>query len=148
MNDINHFDIAKKYFLDGLHKYQLGFYVEAEELYLRSLDLLPNRISTLLNLSSTQIHLKKFNEAKSTSQDILKIEPLNYEAINNIGLIESKIDNKKRALTSYSRALEINPQYAEAWSNRGITLNDLKRFDEALSSYDRALEINPQYAEA
>jgi len=87
MNDASHFDLAKKYFLDGLNQYQLGSYAEAEKLYLRSLDLLPDRISTLLNLSSTQILLKKFIEAKEVSNHILSMDPKNYEAKLKIAAI-------------------------------------------------------------
>ena len=58
--DSDKFEQAKNYFLLGMENFEKGMYREAENFLFLSLSLLPERISTLTNLSAVLIKLGKF----------------------------------------------------------------------------------------
>ena len=147
MNLMN-LEIAKKHFLDGLACLKNDEFLEAEFNFLKSLDLIPDRVSTLTNLSATQVKLKKFSDARINSQKAISLDKSNSEAYLNLGLIDQEENNFTSALEFFDLSLKIKPSYPEALSNRGASLNELKRYDEALASYDKAISLKPDYHEA
>jgi len=145
MNDL---EIAKKYFFEGLAFLEADNFSEAEDRFLKSNKLIPERSSTLTNLSVAQIKLKKYSEAKIAAKKAILLEKNNSEAYLNLGLIEKELKNMQLAISYFNKSLDIKPDYVEAWSNKGITLYELKRFDEALVQFNKALDIKPDYVEA
>ena len=59
----NNFEQAKNFFLLGLESLQRELYEDAERYLLLSLELLPDRLSTLTNLSAVLIKLDKLEKA-------------------------------------------------------------------------------------
>jgi len=74
-NNSKNFEKAKSLFLEGLNFFNQNNYQSAEEQFLKSLEIFPNRISTLKNLISIYILTKKKNKLK----DIIK----KYENLKN-----------------------------------------------------------------
>jgi predicted O-linked N-acetylglucosamine transferase (SPINDLY family) len=146
MTDI--FQIAREHFLSGLNYFSLDKFYEAEYEFIKSLEHIPNRISTLTNLSSTQIKLKKYSEASLNAHKAINYDPENKEAYLNLGLIENKRNNFLIAITYFNQSLALEPNYAEAFLNKGVTLHECKHYEEAITCFDKALIINPEYAEA
>ena len=144
MKAMNNFELAKKYFLEGYAFLKAEDFSQAESKFKKSLELAPDRTSTLTNLSATQLKLKKYSEAKAS----ILIDNSNSEAYLNLGLIEKEFKKLESAVNFFDKALSLNPEYPEAWSNKGVTLNELKRYDEAIVHYDKALSLNPEYPEA
>ncbi|MBT8580618.1 tetratricopeptide repeat protein [Polynucleobacter paneuropaeus] len=145
---MNNFELAKKYFLEGYAFLKAEDFSQAESKFKKSLELAPDRTSTLTNLSATQLKLKKYSEAKATAEKSILIDNSNSEAYLNLGLIEKEFKKLESAVNFFDKALSLNPEYPEAWSNKGVTLNELKRYDEAIVHYDKALSLNPEYPEA
>ena len=142
------FEIAKKHFLDGLNLLGAESYEEAEFHFLESLNLMPDRISTLINLSATQIKLKKFSDAKNYSEKAIELDKNCTEAFLNLGIINREQGKFIHALEIFEMVTKLKPDYPEAISNKGIVLHELKRYDEALASYDNAINFKPNYYEA
>jgi len=142
------FEQAKNYFLLGMENFEKGMYKEAEKFLFLSLNLLPERLSTLTNLSSVLIKLGKLGKAHEILSKGINLYPNDEVIYLNFGNLHEENKNWHMSLDSYDRAIEIRPDYAEAFSNRGNALKELNRFEEALVSYDRAIEIRPDYAEA
>jgi len=140
-------EIAKRLFLDGLDLLKNGNFLEAESKFLQSLELIPDRASTLTNLSAAQLGLGKFDEAAVSAQRAIGIDGANGEAWLNKGNALQALRRYGEALADFDRALALNPDSAQAWSNKGVALGSLKRFDEALAHYDHAVALNPDYAE-
>jgi len=90
----------------------------------------------------------KLSEAKVIYEQILKIQPNNFSALELMGAMYAQTKNHLQAIEFLSKAIKINPQFAPCYNNRGIALKELKRLDEALASYDKAISIKPDYAEA
>ncbi len=106
--------------------------------------MIPDRISTLLNLSAAQIALNKFSDAIANLSTAIKIDMNCAEAYLNLGLIQVKLKNFESACQHFIEAIKFNPNYPEAWSNKGNALNELKRHEEVIASYEQAIKLNPK----
>ncbi len=142
------FKKARGHFLSGLEHILRENWIEAERELLASLIYLPDRVSTLTNLSAVLIRLERLEEARTMLDRALRFDSPNCELELNRGLLFSLERKYVEALASYDRSIELKPDSAEAWNNRGRVLNDLKRHEEALASYNRSIELKPDSAEA
>ena len=142
------FELAKSHFLKGLDFFHKKMFIEAENSFRTSLSVIPDRESTLTNLSATLLKLKKYSESEEISKYVLKINSLNFENWSNRGIALHELKQYDQALASYDKAISLKPDYVEAWSNRGVTLHELKQYDQALASYDKAIYLKPDYGEA
>jgi predicted TPR repeat methyltransferase len=143
---MNNFELAKEYFLEGCGFLEAEDFSQAEHKFIKSLELVPDRASTLTNLSAAQLKLKKYSEARATAQKAISVESDNSEAYLNLGLIEKELKNFESAVKFFDKVLSLKPDYAEGWSNKGATLHELKRYDEAIAHYDKALSFKPYEA--
>ena len=86
-----------------------------------------------------------YENAITSWEKLLDINPDDHEAWYARGLTLSVLGRKEEAVQSYDRAVAINPNYHEAWYARGLALDDLGRKEEAVQSYDKAVDIKPDY---
>ena len=141
------FELAKQHFLDGCACLDAENYNKAEHHFQQSLELLPDRPSTLTNLSVSQLKQQKYAEAKACAEKAISLEGDNSEAYLNLGLIEKELKQLNNALSFFDKAISLNSSYAEAYSNKGNILHALKRHEDAIAHYDKALNLKPGYAE-
>ena len=144
----NNFEQAKHFFLLGLENINKELFEEAERFLCLSLDLLPDRLSTLTNLSAVLIKLDKLEKANEIISKAIALYPDNENIYFNQGQLFENNKNWHLALASYGKAIGLKFDYAEAHMSRGIVLNEMKRFEEALVSLDQAIEIKPDLAVA
>ena len=97
------------------------------------------------NQGNALVESGRYEEAVSSYDRALEINPDYYQAWVNRGIVLNALGRSEEAVASYDRALQINPELYQAWNNRGSALNALGRNEEALASYDRALQINLDY---
>jgi tetratricopeptide (TPR) repeat protein len=145
MTDI---EIAKQLFADGLDLIKNNQFEQAENKFLKSLELIPDRESVLNNLSSTQIKLKKFQDAKKTSAKVIELNKNNAVAWMNLGVIEQELNNYESSINYFNKAIEIDPLYFHAYNNKGILLCELGKYQEAIINFDKSLELKPDLLEA
>ena len=88
------------------------------------------------------------DQAKAIYEQILKIQPKNFDALQLLGTLSLQIKNYSKAIEFLTKAIQINSGHAPTYNNRGIAMMEIKRFDEALLSYKSAIKINPIYPEA
>jgi len=141
-------ELAKDYFLKGIQEMNQGLLVEAETSFRRSLEIVPERESTLTNLSAVLLKLKKYEQAQQLALKLVTTNELNHPAWLNLGLARYELHQYPEALTAYDRALAIQPDYAEAWTNRGTALQALQQYELSLAAYDQALQFKPDLADA
>ena len=142
------FELAKQHFLEGCACLDVENYAQAESHFQQSLELVPDRPSTLTNLSVSQLKLQKYSEAKASAEKAISLEDGNSEAYLNLGLIEKELKQLNAALIYFDRAISLNSSYVEAYSNKGNILQSLERYEEAIAHYDKAIALKPDYAEA
>jgi predicted O-linked N-acetylglucosamine transferase (SPINDLY family) len=140
------FEKAKNHFVKGVEHCLNEQWLDAESQMRESLRYMPDRVSTLINLSSILIKLKKYDNAKELIVRALEKEPHNSELIMNSGLILFEEKNFELALEKFNYAIKVNDKYLEAHLNRGNSLVKLNRLSEALESFNKAIEINKDYS--
>ena len=82
--------------------------------------------------------LKYFDKA-------IELDPLNYLAWANKGLVLKSLERIDDALLCYNRALTINQNYVTVWYNKGVLLGSIGNFEEAIKAFDNVLELNPNH---
>ena len=142
------FEIAKTYFFEGLDNFQKGDYLAAENSFRESLNIIPDRVSTLSNLAATLIKLHKFVEARDLCINAISIDSNSAESWLNLGLIDKEQSDYSDAVTKFNKAIEISPDCAEAYTNLGVTLLKLGQLADARAKCHMALELKPDYVEA
>jgi tetratricopeptide (TPR) repeat protein len=139
---MDNFETAKQLFFEGLRLFEANNFQAAEIKFARSLQLVPDRVSTLNNLSAVQIRQKKFAEAEEIARKAITLEDKSPEAWSNLGIALTASKRHEEALEAYGRAIHGNASYALAWLNKAMTLLELKRFDEALLACDQAQRLD------
>ncbi|HSD36642.1 MAG TPA: tetratricopeptide repeat protein [Rhodocyclaceae bacterium] len=117
---MSNFEAAKKLFFDGLDLLGAYHYSAAEAKFLGSLSFVPDRASTLANLSSAQLKLKKYDEAKASAERALSLNGGLAEAWLNLGLIQHELGNYRNALVFFDKATEVQPDYYDGYWNKSL----------------------------
>jgi|GEM_PF-6563235 len=91
---------------------------------------------------------KQFQEALQCFQKCVELNPEFVKAWNNLGVVQSDLENNKEAEQSYEQALLLNREHVSAWYNLGNVQSDLGNNKEAEQSYEQALLLNPEYVKA
>jgi predicted TPR repeat methyltransferase len=145
------FEAAKQHFLNGLEQLAAGRLDAAEQSFTASLALVPQRVSTLINLAATRLRRGKHREALEAADEVLALEPHNTEAGFHRASALGELGRHDEALAACAKVLALDPALAPAWSHRGSLLRELGRFDEAAQAFEQALahggdaELNGYY---
>jgi len=142
------FERAKQLFLAGLEALTQVRLEDAEQAFSQSLALLPDRVSTLVNLAAVRVRLSKPADALTTTQQLLRIEPRNPDAWFHRAEALAQLNRRDDALEAFSVAGELNPGAAMPWFRHGQVLQSLGRDGEALDSYERANAADASFAPA
>ncbi|MFC1621734.1 tetratricopeptide repeat protein [Candidatus Omnitrophota bacterium] len=89
--------------------------------------------------ANNQMHDKALEEFKKA----IEVNPGDYIAYNNIGIIYKMKGDFEKAEEKYKKALGINPNYHLAYNNLGNIYLETARYDEAIECYKKAIEIAP-----
>lgn len=134
------FESAKQLFLDGLAAFSAGRFAVAEHAFLASLERLPQRVSTLVNLAATRLKLGKSEAALDVADLVLALEADNAEALFHRASALDRLGRHAEALAAYDALLALAPTLGTAWSQRGGVLREMGRLAEAAHSFERAIE--------
>lgn len=89
----------------------------------------------------------QYTEAIQAFKQVLKAEPKNAMAYNNLAYSYRKLGKYRRAIKFYQRALDIDPNLAEAHEYMGEALLVLGRVKEAQKHLTILERLNPQLAD-
>ena len=128
--------------------HQAGRLAEAEQGYLKILEMRPDFVPAHFNLAHILLAQGKMRGAITHYEAALRLDPQNFRAFNNLGNMYRAEGDPKEAVRIYRRALEIKPDYPEAFTNLGTALRDLGQYDEALESYKQGLGFKPNFEAA
>lgn len=82
-------------------------------------------------------------QAAALYREILEADPTNGDALNLLGVVESRLGNLENGLALLMRAMERLPSHANVRHNLANTLEELGRLEEALSLREHAAALNP-----
>lgn len=140
-------EIAKQYFMGGIHLLQANNLEGAEAQFARALEILPERVSTLNNLAGVKLRLGKFAEAEGFARKAIGLEAKSPEAWGNLGLALAKTGKPEVALQAYAQALQADGAFVGGWLAKAELLVELERYGEALQACERALALVPEQPE-
>jgi predicted TPR repeat methyltransferase len=132
------FERAKARFFEGLAALKAGRLEDAERAFLASLEAVPGRVSTLLNLGTTRLRLRRPVEAIAAADTVLAMQPGDVDALAIRAVALARMGLHAKALAAYDRVVAAEPRLADMWSQRGNLLREMHRFDEAAASYAEA----------
>ena len=105
---MNDFETAKLLFIEGLQLLETNNLEGAEIRLTRCLELVPDRVSTLNNLSAVKLKLKKFAEAEQFARKAVALEAKSPEAWSNLGLALTATERHEEALQAFDQVLDGN----------------------------------------
>src|SRR4051794_20644904 len=112
---MNEFETAKQLFFEGLQLLEANNLQAAETCFAQSLEILPERVSTLNNLSAVKLKLGKFADAEKLARKAVALEEKSPEAWANLGLALTATGRQEEALRACDRALDGNAAHAMGW---------------------------------
>ncbi|CAN5442874.1 hypothetical protein BH10BAC4_BH10BAC4_22760 [soil metagenome] len=77
--------------------------------------------------------------------EVVKLEPRDYENYLNRGLVKEKMKDLQGALVDFSKAIELNDKDERSWLSRGNIMSKLARWKDAIEDYSVAIAHNPNY---
>ncbi|MBX3637067.1 MAG: methyltransferase domain-containing protein [Rubrivivax sp.] len=142
------FERAKAAFMAGLQALQNGRAGEAEAAFAQSLDLLPGRPSTLMNLGVARLRQGRAEAALQALDQALAADERLADAWGHRGVALAALARHADALVSFERAVALGAEPDTVAMHRLLALGNLRRYDEALAVADELLARHPGDAEA
>ena len=142
------FEMAKLLFLTGLKHFENQEFQNAEDSFLKSLKLVPDRESTLINLAATQIKLKKFDEAEINLKQIKDGDGKSIDLWLNLGVLYLERNKISEAVAYFEKYIELNPHNILAWKLIGQAYEKKGELNKAISCFKKILEFSPDDLDA
>lgn len=89
----------------------------------------------------------QFQKAKSEFEHVLKMDPNNAIAWNNLGNACRALNELPEAKKAYQKAIELSPHYAYPHNGLATILVAQGQPREAIRSFERAIELDPKFFE-
>lgn len=142
------FITARARFLEGVQAFEAGAFTPAEAAFRASLQAMPGRPSTLMNLAATLTRLGRPAEALPLLDQALAGEPASSEALCHRGAALAALGQAEPALQAYGQALLLSPGLAPAHFQQALLLNAVGRPMDALAALDQLMALQPADGEA
>ncbi|MCK5855794.1 MAG: tetratricopeptide repeat protein, partial [Sulfurovaceae bacterium] len=123
-------------------------FAEADKALSSALILEKENIELLLQHGFVLISLKRFEDAKETYLDILKLNEYEDMAHASLANVYHHLEESELALNHHRKAIEIDAFYAPHYFNYANTLYDLSQKEQALTYYKKAYELDASLEEA
>ena len=136
------------YFYKGLKLHNVQNYVEAIEMFTKSVKINPKNVDALRFKGISLCNLFKYEEAIECFDSAIAMDPNNPSLFYNKGFAFHNLQKYTRAICMFNKAIELNPKYHEAYSIKGLSLHSLNSYCEAIECFNRSIFVNPKYADA
>ena len=97
-------------------------------------------------LFSIFINEEKLDEAHKAISQVVKINPLDFKALSNLGSVLFRIGLIEESISTFKKVLEIDNNNFNAYVNLGVIYHNKNQLKKAEKSYLNAIEINPNSA--
>jgi predicted TPR repeat methyltransferase len=142
------FERARAHFVAGNAAFEAGRFEQAEAEFQASLQALPGRPSTLVNLAATRLRLGRPADALAPLETALAAQPDDGEAWHHRAVALGELGRHEQAVQAFDRALAAGTENAAVHYRRGLALAALERQAEAAQAWERALAFDDQFVPA
>lgn len=94
------------------------------------------------------VQQQKLSEAAHIYEQLLRSNPDSFEALNNLGVIDSHLGKYSDAAAAYERALRLKPGSFPLWLNLGLAYFKEREYGRAVKPFERAAALNPESFQA
>lgn len=101
-----------------------------------------NSTEDLFKRGVEAIKINQYQDAISFFDEVLKINPNHFGALNTKGALLGKLGQYKNAIQYFDKVLSTDPHNLDALSNKGAALIELGQYNDALTYVDKVLEID------
>ena len=119
-------------------------YNKAVALLLRALKSKKNSKAALLLLGQSYIGLKDYQKAKETFENLLKLNPKDFDTLFNYAQVLQAENKYTEANEFYNKALIENPKSIDCYYNLGVVAFKGGAYEKALESFYKAQELAPE----
>jgi tetratricopeptide (TPR) repeat protein len=98
-------------------------------------------------LAEEAITAGKLSEAAAILVKIVEIDPENWRAFNNMGILSWSQKSWDDAYTMFRKSVALRPDYADALVNLFDAALKLKKISEVAACFEQACSINPEMEE-
>jgi len=155
----NNFELAKEFFYKGEENYSKKNFSYAEQNFLISLNFLPNKISTLINLGLTKLKLRKIDEAEEIIckiNSLLKVSSKEEGNIENFlnfkSLFYGESNNFDKSIQTLEQLIIIKNisknKLSEYLSYMGIAHSKIGNYFKNIDLQQKSLKLNPNNIQA
>ena len=85
----------------------------------------------------------EFDEALEIYKDMLKNDPNDLSALQNIAISYKHMGNYDKAFEIYDGIFSINPNHSASLNNCGNLYMQIGNYQKAIEHYEKALEVDP-----
>jgi Tfp pilus assembly protein PilF len=87
---------------------------------------------------------KIWHDNRTFWNHVLKLNPSNYVAYYNRGVLNQDQGDLNAAIADYNLAILSNPEYSEAFYNRAVAHKEQKKIKDAISDYTSVIRFDPE----
>lgn len=102
----------------------------------------------LFTRAAQLVQQQKLSEAAHIYEQLLRSNPESFEALNNLGVIDSHLGKYSDAAAAYERALRLKPGSFPLWLNLGLAYFKEREYGRAVKPFQRAAALNPESFQA
>jgi len=113
----------------------------AESYARQALAIYPDYLAGLNNFANIKIKKREFNEAKSTLDKILALDPNFVDAHINLGYLQHNMGNFELALSHFDNAIKLNPKNSTVLWYRSFTKLITGDYQTAWEDYEYGLLV-------
>ena len=139
-------DSAWGHYMLGLSALKAGQLDRSEAAFNRSLELDPNHLKSMLNLSRVLLQTDRPEQALSHLDVVIDIDPVSDDGYRLRGLAYYELGRDEDAIDSFREAITVNRHDAWSMNNLGLVLIRNGQFEEALYPLARATELRGDVA--
>ena len=131
----SHGDISKLPSSVQIMQYRLGLYINPDDLAVRN------------KLAMALYRTNQFGEAEEELQHILETDPVNFDALDGLGIVLIKVGRDAEALEQLKKAVKINEQDVMVHVHLSVVYKKVKLLEKAQSELDKARSLASDPAE-
>ncbi len=95
--------------------------------------------------ASELIAMGKVAEGIAHYNEVIRLNPSDARAHNNLGVLLENQGKFDEALAQYREAIRVAPDFSLAWNNLGSLLGRAGRYEEAIANFEKAIESDPEH---
>ena len=105
-----------------------------------------NQLDFYFKLAQIKIQEGRLQEAQICYQQVIKSEPVNWQAYYRMGNLLAHHQQWEKALDSYQKVIQFKDNFSWAYNNAGNVCLALKRWQPAKDYYKIAIKLNPHFS--